>query len=344
MYAIHNAIETRKGEPNHGIEFPVQQSAFISSYILPYLPVFTPDDSANLQLKKTSWKNVKKFIKSLDKEKLLKSKERNGGETVIQDVDFQDPAITGFVPFQLPKKDTSSMNGTSASRDSSSTDKDDSVGQILKRIQLLRPKEKIAPIFAPSNADTRSLYLPTELRPIITAYLEAESLISPQNKRLARINPVLANAVFDSSSAVDKEALAKGSVPRDVLVERITSHCCSPFYAILRNSETKEDVKPKSGAPPNIRVTHETRTGSKTATKVSGLEAYHVQPIALADELQKSCASSTSVNQLVGSSPKNPVMEIMVQGPQRDAVIKALEKRGVRKEWVEFLDKTKKKK
>ena len=340
---MHNAIETRKSELNHGIEFPVQQSAFISTYILPYLPAFTPDDSANLQLKKTSWKNVKKFIKVLDKEKLLKSKERNGGETVILDVDFQDAAITGFVPFRLPRKETSSTNGTNAGGDSS-TDKDNSIGQTLKRVQLLRPKEKIAPIFAPSSADSRSLYLPTELRPIITAYLESESLISPQNKRIARINPILANAVFDPSSAVDKEALAKGSVPRDVLIERIISHCCAPFYTILRNNETRDDVKPKSGTPPNIKITHETRTGSKTATKISGLEAYYVQPTALADELQKSCASSTSVNQLVGSSPKNPVMEIMVQGPQRDAVVKALEKRGVRKEWVEFLDKTKKKK
>jgi len=33
-----------------------------------------------------------------------------------------------------------------------------------------------------------------------------------------------------------------------------------------------------------------------------------------------------------------------VQGPQKDAVVRALEKRGVHRHWVEVLDKTKGKK
>ena len=47
------------------------------------------------------------------------------------------------------------------------------------------------------------------------------------------------------------------------------------------------------------------------------------------------------MGQLMGSSPKNPLMEIMVQGPQKDAVVKALERRGINKQWIEVLDKTK---
>ena len=344
LYSMHNARETKKNEPSHGIDFPIQQSLFMSNHILPYLPVFTSDDSAALQLKKTSWKNVKKFIKSLDKEVLLKSKERNGGETVVLDVDFADSAIAKFVPYRLPKKESSST-GAGANAESSSTNADSSINQTLKRIQLLKPKERIAPLFTPSSADPRALYLPSELKPIITSYFDSESLISPTNKRLVTLNPLLANAVFDSpTSATDKEILSKGCAPRDLLSERITSSCCAPYYAILRNSETRDSAKPKAGTPPNIKITLETRTGNKTATKVSGLEAYFVNPGPLAEELQKACASSTSVSQLVGSSPKNPVMEIMVQGPQKDAVIKALERRGVRKDWVEVIDKTKKKK
>lgn len=338
---MHNAREVRKGEPNHGIEFPIQQSLFMSNHILPYLPVFTADDGAALQLKKTSWKNVKKFIKALDKEALLKSKERNGGETVVIDVNFDDPSVADFAPFRLPKKEAAAANGTS---DEVASHSDSSMGQSLRRLQLLKPKEKIHTLFATSNADPRALYLPTELKPIVTAYIDSESLISSTNKRLVTLNPLLANAVFDSSSSQDKDILAKGSVPRDTLMERITSSCCSPHYVILRNNESRESLKPKAGTPPSIKITLETRTGNKTATKVSGLEAYYVSPAVLAEELQKTCASSTSVGQLVGSSPKTPVMEIMVQGPQKDAVIKALEKRGIRKEWVEVVDKTKKKK
>jgi len=103
-------------------------------------------------------------------------------------------------------------------------------------------------------------------------------------------------------------------------------------------------VKAKSGHAPKIQIVLEMRSGNKTVTKLSGVEVFHINPQPLAEELQKACASSTSVNQLVGSSPKNPVQEIMVQGPQKDAVVKALEKRGVNRHWIEVLNKTKGKK
>ncbi len=119
---------------------------------------------------------------------------------------------------------------------------------------------------------------------------------------------------------------------------------CSPFWVILRDNETEDDVKPKAGTAPKVQITLETRSGNKTMTKISGVEAFRINPQLLADELQKTCASSTSVTQLVGSSPKNPVKEILVQGPQKDAVSKALERRGVSKQWINVLDKTKGKK
>lgn len=168
-------------------------------------------------------------------------------------------------------------------------------------------------------------------------------MISSTNKRLINLNPILANAVFGGDSSLDKEVIAKGSVPRDALIDRILQSC-SPFWALLRNDETRETVKAKAGTAPKLQIILDTRSGNKTVTKVSGVEVFHINPQPLAEELQKACASSTSVSQLMGSSPKNPVMEIMVQGPQKDAVVKALEKRGVNRHWIEVLDKTKGKK
>ena len=316
----------------------------MSNLVLPFLPIYTPAQAASLQIKKTSWKTAKKFIKSLEKEQLVKSKDRNGGETVILDVDFEDRAILDFVPYRLPKKDTSAVDGHATSQQSSGENTGDgSIGQQLKLIAMLRPRDKIAPIFEHSGSSVKSLYLASELRPIITAYIESEELVSATNRRLINLNPVLANAVFDGQSSSDREVLGKGNVPRDVLIDRILQSCSS-FWVILRGDETKEDVKPKAGTPPKVQVTLETRAGNKTMTKISGVEPFHINPQSLADELQKTCASSTNVTQLVGSSPKSPVKEILVQGPQKDAVSKALERRGVNRQWVNILDKTKGKK
>ena len=344
LYAIYHHCSNFKGDPHYGLAFPLPQSLVISNLVIPYLPIYTSKDALSLQIKKTSWKNAKKFIKALDKEKILTSKDRNGGETVVQGVNFDDPLIKNFMPYKLPKKKTpgaesGGRGGGKASAAGISND-DDSVGQRLKKITLVRPKDKLSPIFEAVSASVKSLYLPTELRSIMTSYIESENLVSPTNKRWVRINPILANAVFDGQSSVDREVLEKGSVPRDALIDRIVQSC-SPYWAILRNEETREDGKARAGHAPAVRIVLETRSGNKTVTKVSGLEAFYINPHLLGEELQKACASATNVSQLIGSSPKNPVQEIMVQGPQKDIITKALEKRGMHRQWIELLDKTK---
>lgn len=332
---------------HHGLSFPVNQSALISNLVLPFLPITTPTQAATLNIKKTSWKNAKKFIKALEKARLLKSKDRDGGECVVVGIDFEDPAITNFVPYRLPKKDAASAESGSGGGAKVITtgvsSSDSSIGQRLKKIDLYKPKEQLAPVFTAPGASHHALYLPTELRSIINSYIESENLTSDTNKRLINLDPILANAVFDGSTPLDREVLAKGSVPREALMDRFLKST-SPYHVILRNDESRESVQAKAGHCPKILITLETRSGNKTVTKLSGVEAFYIHPQSLADELQKACASSTSVGQLAGSSPKKPVMEVMVQGPQKDAMVKALEKRGVNRQWVEVVDKTKGKK
>ena len=321
------------------------QSFVMSNLVQPFLPAYTPQQANSLQIKKSSYKNIKKFIKSLDKAKIVKTKDRDQHETVILDIDFNDASIVDFHPYRLPKKETA--NGTSLGRGTKATTEidtaDSSIGQKLEKQQYYKLKDRLLPLFESADASSQSLFTAAEIKSIITAYIESENLVNPKNKRLITLNPTLANAVFDGSTPLDKEVLAKGSVPRDALTERILQ-ACTTHYAILRNGTPVSSSKPKSGAAPKIKVTLETRSGNKTVTKVSGVEAYFIPPQPLADELRKMCAGSSSVEQLHGSSPKAPVMEIMIQGPQKDAVMKALEKRGVRPAWVEFLDKTKGKK
>ncbi len=341
MFAVQRQYINHKHDPSCGLNFPIHQSLLISNLVLPYLPIWTPSQAASLQIKKTSWKNAKKFIKALNKQKILKAKDRDGGETVVLDIDFQCKPITSFVPYRLPKKDTAGADaGPASNTGTSSSSGDPSVGQRLNKLNLFRPTEKLSPLFKASNANAKQLYLAAELRSIITSYAESEKLVLATNRRFVKLDPVLANSVFDGKSSADGEALAKGAVPRDVLVDRFIE-CCQPFWAIMRNDETRETVKAKPGPLPKIQIKYETRSGNKTVTKISGVELFYINPQTLADELQKACASSTSVSQLVGSSPKNPVQEVMVQGPQKDAIWKALDKRGVNKLWIEFADKTK---
>jgi translation initiation factor 2D len=344
LYGVRHHMDTNKGQNNFGLSFPLSQSFVMSNLVQPFLPAYTSTQASSLQIKKSSWKNIKKFIKALDKKQIIKCKDRDGNEVVILDIDFNDVHIRDFVPYRLPKKETAA--GTSLGRGEKATvatdSSDPSVGQKLKRVELYRPREKLSAVFEAAQADAGIYFTGVEVRSAVTKYIEEENLISEKNKRLVNLNPVLANAVFDGSSPLDKEVVAKGAVPRDALIDRILQGCSS-FHVIIRNDE-QSSTKPKAGVPPKINIVLETRGGNKTVTRVSGLETYFIPPQPLADELKKVCAGSTSIEMLKGSSPKTPIMEVMVQGPQKDAVIRLLEKRGVNKQWVEVTDKLKSKK
>lgn len=339
LYGVRHYMDHNKHQTNYGLEFPLSQSHVMSQLVQPFLPTYTSARTASLQMKKSSWKTIKKFIRYLDKQMIVKCKDRDGNEVVIMDIDFNDRQVESFVPYRLPKKESQAPSDVSVEP---SSNKEAPASQKFKVVSLLRPKEKLAPIFQDLKADPRGLYTPAEMRQLLMTYIESENLINPRNKRLVNINPQIAET-FLGSTAADNAILSSGMIPRDALVERMVS-LSSPFHAILGEDANISDAKPKAGPPPKIQITLETRSGNKTVSKVHGLEAYQIAPQPLADELRKACAGSTSVDKLQGSSPKHPVMEVMVQGPQKDAIIKALEKRGVDKSWIEVVDKTKGKK
>lgn len=126
--------------------------------ITPYLPIFSAQQAQYYQIKKTSWKNVKKFIKYLDKQQLVKSKDRSGQETIILDVDFNDRLVEQFVPYRLPSKsalENAKKPAAGANKKPEATGGDPAVGQTLTVQTLYRPTAGSPPV-APSFFTTSS--------------------------------------------------------------------------------------------------------------------------------------------------------------------------------------------
>ncbi|KAJ5491150.1 hypothetical protein N7539_002717 [Penicillium diatomitis] len=351
IYAIYKLKQDNPSAANHGLSLPVSPSMLIANLITPYLPIRSAQQAQYYTIKKTSWKNVKKFIKHLDKMQLVKSKDRSGQETYIMDVDFNDRRVEQFVPYKIPSKASlEASHKTPSSNDSkkpAATDEaDPSVGQTLNVQTLYRPTQKLTPDIFPasSSSNPKNFYKYSDVSTHLEQYTQSQNLVSADNRRVINLNPFLANNVFTSNFPEDQGTLKRGKVTRDGLLRRlIEDHALlQPHYAILKSGQTLADVKPKAGAAPKAVVTLEKRTGSKTVTKVTNLEIFGIIPTLLAEELQKKCASSTSVTQAVGA-PKG-IMEVLVQGDQRKVVDTALARRGLKSQWVEVVDKTKKKK
>lgn len=352
VFALYKLKQDNPSVPNHTLTLPVSPSILISTLITPFLPVYSPQQAQHYNIKKTSWKNVKKFIKHLDKLQLVKSKDRSGQETYIWDVDFGDHRVERFVPYKLPSKsalENASKPAASSGKTPAPGNGDDpSVGQSLNVQTLYRPTGKLTPDIFPAlgTSDPKNYYKYAEVSSHLDQFLQAQNppIVSRENRRIISINPFLANNIFSSSSHEDQGTLKRGMVTRDGLLKRIVEDhsMLQPHYAILKAGQTLAEVKPKSGATPKVHITIEKRTGSKVVTKVWNLETFGIIPALLAEELQKKCASSTSVTQATGA-PKG-VMEVLVQGDQRKAIDTALVRRGLRSQWIDVVDKTKKKK
>ncbi|KAG5660153.1 hypothetical protein KAF25_003675 [Fusarium avenaceum] len=338
LFAVHKAKQSGT-PPKFGLDFPLQPSFVISNMIQPNLR----HQNQHYIIKKTSWKNAKKFIKQLDKLRIVKSKDRNGGETVILDIDFDHDQVNGFRPYRLPTpKATGSAAGTSAEDGQASSGPSSSSGQKIDIQMVYRPSSKLVPTLLPSKSE---FYSAAQVSAAVKAYIDQHPELGGQGKSTVKLDPFLANDILGSKPTdEDRSYLAAGRIPRGVLQKRVLedSHLCQPFH-IISQSGVPSDQKPKAGSPPRILITIEKRTGTKVVTKVSNLEPFFIDPQVLAPELQKKCAGSASVGQVAGAKPG--LMEVVVQGDQRKVLTtEILAKKGIDMKWVDTVDKTKPKK
>ncbi|KAJ5553222.1 hypothetical protein N7494_002600 [Penicillium frequentans] len=307
VFALYKLKQDNPNAPNHTLTLPVSPSMLIANMITPYLPIYSAQQAQFYNIKKTSWKNVKKFIKHLDKMQLVKSKDRSGQETYIWDVDFDDHRVQRFVPYRLPSKSALESPPSESKKPAATGGRRSLSGTDTQCSNLVptNPEVNTGHFPRPFHHQPKELLQVLRcvhpLRPIRP--ITKPPLVSSDNRRIINLNPYLANTIFTSSSSEDLGALKRGMVTRDGLLKRvIEDHAfLQPHYAILKPGQTLADVKPKAGATPKAVITLEKRTGSKTVTKVSNLEVFGIVPTLLAEELQKKCASSTSVTQAVGA-------------------------------------------
>ncbi|KAI5456482.1 hypothetical protein BGZ63DRAFT_95413 [Mariannaea sp. PMI_226] len=338
LYAIHQSRTGKTGR----LDFPIQPSFLISNMIQPYL---ISQSQHFYTIKKTSWKNAKKFIKHLDKSGLVKSKDRNGGETVILDINFDDERVVGFRPYNLPKPKATGLGVGSSKENPSekaSSSSDPSEGQKLTIQIIYRASPKLVPTLLPSKTE---FYSAQQISAALKLYIEQHPDLGGHGASVIKLDPFLANNILGSKpTAEDDRILAMGRISRSALQKRVLddNHLCQPYYTVMRGGATLEH-KPRAGLPPRVHITIEKRTGTKVVTKISNLEPFSIDPQMLVPELQKKCAGSASVGQVSGAKPG--LMEVVVQGDQRKILVSdILPSRGIDSKWVEITDKTKPKK
>ena len=100
--AIYGLYKVKISDAQNTISLPLPSSTLISSHLNPYLP----EAYAQYNFKKTSWKKAATFLKKyLEKEGVVKTKDRGGG-TVILSINWNHKLIIEFQPYHIDNKET----------------------------------------------------------------------------------------------------------------------------------------------------------------------------------------------------------------------------------------------
>lgn len=190
---------------------PMSASTLYSTYMLPSRPLV---NGSEVDVKKSSWKKMQKFLKDMEKAGVCKLKDRKG-ETHVVSINWSHEALMTAKKYKtLESKPSSAAEKSVSSEASTGTAKKDING--ATQIQLYyKPKKDTARIFEVLKKDTKQAYNSQEVRAVLMEYVEMENLIDTQEKRMIRIDPLLCDAVLKK-----EEYMTIDRLQRDQLLQR----------------------------------------------------------------------------------------------------------------------------
>ncbi|KAM3303751.1 eukaryotic translation initiation factor 2D isoform X1 [Capsicum chacoense] len=310
LQALHTTIKEK--------DLPICGSTFWSSQVLPCRPL-----GITLDIKKSSHKKLSKWLQAKASGGLISVKEdKHKKEVILSAVDRNHPDYLSYKP-EKKKVDKPGPSTNNASNE-------DLLQKTLEVSEIYKPSVHVNPIFASVGAETSGVYTASEASEMVFQYVEKENLVKPSNKSTITLDATLCDALF-------KGAIKKGSTyPTEIhkkdlgqtFIGRMQAHHC-----VTRGNDTVV----RKGALKPIQIMTEKRQGNKKVTKLSGMESFLLDAEALASELQKKFACSTTVAELPGKKGQ----EVLVQGGVIDDLARYLvEHYGVPKRYIEVLDKT----
>lgn len=311
LQALHTTVKDK--------DLPMPGSTLWSNHILPCRP-----SGITLDIKKSSHKKLTKWLQAKSSAGLISVKEdKYKKESMLFSVNRGHPDYLSFKPEKRPAEKASQAVDHAAS---------DNIqpAKILEVTEVYKPSVHVNPIFASVGADTGRLYTFSEACDVVFNYIEKDNLVKPTDKSIVVLDPTLCDALF-------KGAIKKGTTyPTEIHKKDLGSTFVNRMQAHHVVSRGSQSVVRK-GALKTIQIVTERRQGNKKMTKLSGLETFLMDPEALASELQKKFACSTTVAELPGKKGQ----EVLIQGGVIADVAKHLvEQFGIPKRYIEVLDKT----
>eukprot|EP00898_Chlorokybus_atmophyticus_P001535 jgi/Chlat1/2382/Chrsp17S02649 len=315
LLALHKLVKDK--------DLPIAGGTFWSNYILLARPAGT-----HVDIKKSSFKKVSKFIQKYEKEGLLAAKEdRKTKEMVVTGVNRKHELFTSFVPDRTETVASQAAAAAAAASESTQSAK-------LEVHEVYKASPATQPVLEAVGADTSGFYTEKEVSELVFQYIKEKDLTSKSHPSVVTLDVALCDALFKGVIKTKQGETYPTEISKAAVTSKFAARMVA-HHAVTRG----QDTAVRKGSLPPLQILTEVRQGRKKITRVTGLESYLIDPEAAAADWQHKFACSTTVGLLPG---KKAAYEVVIQGGVLEEVAHILvQQHNVPKKHIEILDKTK---
>ncbi|XP_033737370.1 eukaryotic translation initiation factor 2D-like isoform X2 [Pecten maximus] len=295
---------------------PILTSAFYRLHMIPFCPA-----GKSLDIKKSSFKKLSKFLKQKQKEGFITIRQYSSG------VD----SIENFYKDCLSLKDITLSDEERSQMESAATVEGGTAGaesfQTPTITEMFSIPSALVHLVKPYGYSKGSTLTGQEMRNVITDYVRDNNLQDQNDKRQIQLDPHLADIVLSKGEG-NTIYMSWEDVKSRVLSK--TQPAFSVTYPGKPAVVSKGKIEP-------IKITVEQRASNKKATLIDNLETFGIDAADLAHRIQVGVACSASVNP---NPQKGKGMQVLIQGNQvRFVADLLLEKFKVPRKYITGLEK-----
>uniref|UniRef100_A0A8C9JUB3 Eukaryotic translation initiation factor 2D n=1 Tax=Panthera tigris altaica TaxID=74533 RepID=A0A8C9JUB3_PANTA len=250
-------------------------------------------EGRQLDIKKSSYKKLSKFLQHMQQEQIIQVKELSKGVESIVAVDWKHPRITSFV---IAEPSPTSQTIQEGSREQPYHPPD------IKSLYCVPASMTL--LFQESGHKKGSILEGGEVRMIIINYVKRNDLVDADNKNLVKLDPILCDCILEKN---EQHTVMK--LPWDSLLTR----CLEKLQPVYQVTFPGQEPIVKKGRICPIDITLAQRASNKKVTVVRNLEAYGLDPCSVAAILQQRCQASATVTPAPGAKDS---LQVQIQGNQ----------------------------
>lgn len=270
-------------------EFPMLTSNFFRLHMVPACP-----PQSQLDVKKSSYKKLSKFLEKKERFGVIKMKELTKGVESIMSVDYEHEMIKQFRVVKHAKCEE---------------EKEESEVPILpcdkayeppKIVELFTVTANVLKLFKTANIGKGIGLTAQEVRHVLTEYVKTNELKS-DTPGMVRLDELLAEVVLAKGDNSCKELKWEE-------LQQFTITKMSPGYSLQFQGQPAQQFKGKLDP---VELTTATRSGNKKVTLVNNLDTYQIDP----SEFGHKCQLYLSVGTTSHPAPnRKSGTEVMIQG------------------------------